>query len=60
MCPRSPQRSEDSSWPPWRGPVRRLGELPLMYQPGEQWQYQISSDLVGVLVSRVTGRPFEE
>ncbi|MGW4411105.1 serine hydrolase domain-containing protein, partial [Nonomuraea sp. NPDC004702] len=40
--------------------MRRLGELPLMYQPGEQWQYQISSDLVGVLVSRVTGRPFEE
>ncbi|MEV4372128.1 serine hydrolase domain-containing protein [Nonomuraea sp. NPDC049637] len=40
--------------------LRRLGELPLMYQPGEQWQYHISSDLVGVLVSRVTGRPFEE
>lgn len=40
--------------------MRRLGELPLMHQPGERWQYQISSDLVGVLVSRVTGRPFEE
>ncbi|GAA4213055.1 serine hydrolase domain-containing protein [Microbispora amethystogenes] len=40
--------------------MRRLGELPLMHQPGERWQYQISSDLVGVLVSRVTGRSFEE
>ncbi|MEV0614721.1 serine hydrolase domain-containing protein [Nonomuraea sp. NPDC050404] len=40
--------------------MRRLGELPLQYQPGERWQYQISSDLVGVLVSRVTGRPFED
>ncbi|MGW0486081.1 serine hydrolase domain-containing protein [Nonomuraea sp. NPDC003214] len=40
--------------------MRRLGELPLMHQPGEQWQYQISSDLVGVLVSRVTGQSFEE
>jgi CubicO group peptidase (beta-lactamase class C family) len=39
--------------------MRRLGALPLMHQPGECWQYQISSDLVGVLVSRVTGRPFE-
>ncbi|WUM82101.1 beta-lactamase family protein [Streptomyces sp. NBC_00328] len=39
--------------------MRRLGSLPLMYQPGERWQYQISSDLVGVLVSRVTGRSFE-
>ncbi|ETK34884.1 serine hydrolase domain-containing protein [Microbispora sp. ATCC PTA-5024] len=40
--------------------MRRLGELPLMYQPGERWQYHISSDLLGVLVARVTGRPFEE
>ncbi|MEU4325296.1 serine hydrolase domain-containing protein [Nonomuraea dietziae] len=40
--------------------MRRLGELPLMHQPGEHWQYQISSDLVGVLVSRVTGQSFEE
>ncbi|MFI6639103.1 serine hydrolase domain-containing protein [Streptomyces sp. NPDC050504] len=39
--------------------MRRLGELPLMHQPGEQWQYQIASDLLGVLVSRVTGQSFE-
>ncbi|MER7506251.1 serine hydrolase domain-containing protein [Nonomuraea pusilla] len=39
--------------------MRRLGELPLMHQPGERWQYHISSDLLGVLVARVTGRPFE-
>ncbi|MET8862785.1 serine hydrolase domain-containing protein [Nonomuraea sp. NPDC004580] len=38
--------------------MRRLGELPLMHQPGAQWQYQISSDLVGVLVSRVSGQAF--
>jgi CubicO group peptidase (beta-lactamase class C family) len=40
--------------------MRRLGELPLQYQPGERWQYHISNDLVGVLVSRVAGRSFEE
>src|SRR3954466_5528328 len=39
--------------------MRRLGELPLMHQPGERWQYQISSDLLGVLVARGTGQPFE-
>jgi CubicO group peptidase (beta-lactamase class C family) len=38
--------------------MRRLGTLPLMYQPGERWQYQISSDLLGVLVARVTGQSF--
>lgn len=40
--------------------MRRLGTLPLMYQPGERWQYQIASDVLGVLVSRVTGQPFED
>ncbi|MFC4059164.1 serine hydrolase domain-containing protein [Planomonospora corallina] len=40
--------------------MRRLGELPLMHQPGQRWQYHISDDLLGVLVARVTGRPFEE
>ncbi|WP_432145226.1 serine hydrolase domain-containing protein [Streptomyces sp. bgisy084] len=39
--------------------MRRLGTLPLMYQPGERWQYNISDDVLGVLVARVTGRPFE-
>lgn len=39
--------------------LRRLGTLPLMRQPGEQWQYHISNDLLGVLVSRVTGQSFE-
>ncbi|BCY11447.1 serine hydrolase [Actinoplanes sp. L3-i22] len=38
--------------------MRRLGTLPLMHQPGERWQYQISSDLLGVLVARVTGQSF--
>ncbi|MER5883188.1 serine hydrolase domain-containing protein [Streptomyces sp. NPDC001941] len=40
--------------------IRRLGTLPLMHQPGERWQYHISSDLVGVLVARVSGRSFGE
>ncbi|WP_380285919.1 serine hydrolase domain-containing protein [Kitasatospora purpeofusca] len=39
--------------------LRRLGTLPLMNQPGERWQYQIASDVLGVLVARVTGQPFE-
>lgn len=47
---------------PMPGPdewMRRLGTLPLMYQPGEQWQYQISHDVLGVLVARVTGQSYE-
>ncbi|MEO3811124.1 serine hydrolase domain-containing protein [Sphaerisporangium sp. B11E5] len=48
---------------PMPGPdewMRRLSELPLMYQPGERWQYQISHDVLSVLVARVTGQSFEE
>ncbi|MFW5418111.1 beta-lactamase family protein [Nocardiopsis sp. CNT-189] len=39
--------------------MRRLGALPLAHHPGERWQYHIAADLVGVLVARVTGEPFE-
>jgi CubicO group peptidase (beta-lactamase class C family) len=39
--------------------MRRLGTLPLMYQPGERWQYHVSHDVLGVLVARITGQPFE-
>jgi CubicO group peptidase (beta-lactamase class C family) len=30
-----------------------------MYHPGERWQYNISNDVLGVLVARVTGQSFE-
>jgi CubicO group peptidase (beta-lactamase class C family) len=38
--------------------MRRLGELPLMYQPGERWLYNTSCDLLGVLAARVSGKSF--
>ncbi|WP_437087172.1 serine hydrolase domain-containing protein [Streptomyces sp. enrichment culture] len=40
--------------------IKQLGALPLMYQPGERWQYHVGSDVLGVLVARVAGRPFGE
>lgn len=39
--------------------MRRLGELPLIAQPGELWRYHTASDVLGVLISRVTGQPLE-
>ncbi|MER7730085.1 serine hydrolase domain-containing protein [Streptomyces erythrochromogenes] len=39
--------------------IRRLGALPLTYQPGERWLYNVSDDVLGVLVARVTGQSFE-
>jgi CubicO group peptidase (beta-lactamase class C family) len=39
--------------------MRRLGSLPLMHQPGEQWMYNTGSDVLGVLIARASGRPLE-
>lgn len=37
-----------------------LASLPLMAQPGERWMYNTSADLLGVLISRVSGQSFGE
>ena len=37
--------------------LRRLLELPLVFQPGEGWRYHHSFGVLGILISRVTGRP---
>jgi CubicO group peptidase (beta-lactamase class C family) len=39
--------------------IRRLGSLPLMHQPGEKWTYHTGSDVLGVLIARASGQPFE-
>ncbi len=36
--------------------LRNLGSLPLLAQPGEQWMYQVSADVLGVLVARISGQ----
>lgn len=37
--------------------LARLAQLPLAFQPGEGWRYHHSFGILGVLISRVTGRP---
>ena len=34
-----------------------LGRLPLAHQPGEQWLYHMSAEILGVLIARVAGMP---
>lgn len=41
----------------WLG---RLTELPLAFQPGEGWRYHHSFGVLGILISRVTGRSLGE
>src|SRR5690349_15184980 len=51
--PPSPTTPPPDEW------VRRLGTLPLMHQPGEQWMYGTGSDVLGVLIARASGQPLE-
>ena len=39
--------------------IRRFGELPLLHQPGERWMYNTGSEVLGVLIARASGQPFE-
>jgi CubicO group peptidase (beta-lactamase class C family) len=55
----------DSGPPSPQGPpapdrwMRSLGDFPLMYQPGERWMYNTGSDVLGVLIARAAGQPFD-
>jgi CubicO group peptidase (beta-lactamase class C family) len=40
--------------------VRRASALPLLLQPGTRWSYGISTDLLGVVVARASGRSLPE
>ncbi len=40
--------------------LRRFATLPLIAQPGERWLYNTSASLLGVLLSRACGLPYEE
>ena len=37
-----------------------LSRIPLLHQPGEAWLYNTCSDILGVLIARVSGRPLPE
>ena len=39
--------------------LRRFATLPLMHQPGERWLYGTGSNVLGVLIARAAGQPFD-
>ncbi len=40
--------------------MKRLGALPLVYQPGERWLYHTGSEVLGVLIARASGMSFAD
>ncbi len=39
---------------------RRLAGVPLLYQPGTQWEYSIAVDVQAALVEKLSGQPFAD
>jgi CubicO group peptidase (beta-lactamase class C family) len=39
--------------------IEKLATLPLEFSPGEAWNYSVSTDVLGYLVGKVSGKPFE-
>jgi CubicO group peptidase (beta-lactamase class C family) len=40
--------------------VRALAKLPLLFNPGDRWEYSLSVDVLGRLVEVVSGEPLDE
>lgn len=39
--------------------VRAWAELPLMFQPGAEWNYSVATDVLGRLVEVISGKPLD-
>jgi CubicO group peptidase (beta-lactamase class C family) len=40
--------------------VEALATLPLEFSPGEAWNYSVSTDILGYLIGKIEGKPFEQ
>jgi CubicO group peptidase (beta-lactamase class C family) len=40
--------------------VQHLAKLPLLFNPGDRWEYSLSVDVLGRLVEVVSGMPFDQ
>jgi CubicO group peptidase (beta-lactamase class C family) len=40
--------------------MKALGELPLLYPPGERFHYSHATDVLGFIIGRIAGKPFRE
>lgn len=40
--------------------VARIAAVPLIDQPGERWYYSVASSLLGAVIERASGMPFED
>ena len=40
--------------------IEDLAKMPLEFSPGEAWNYSVSTDVIGYLIGKISGKPFEQ
>jgi CubicO group peptidase (beta-lactamase class C family) len=40
--------------------IEDLAKIPLEFSPGEAWNYSVSTDVIGYLIGKISGVPFEQ
>jgi CubicO group peptidase (beta-lactamase class C family) len=40
--------------------VKRLAGVPLLFNPGDRWEYGLSVDVLGRLVEVISGKPLDQ
>ncbi len=40
--------------------IEDLAKIPLEFSPGEAWNYSVATDVLGYLVGKISGQPFEQ
>jgi len=43
-----------------RSMIDDLANIPLEFSPGEAWNYSVSTDVIGYLIGKISGKPFEQ
>jgi CubicO group peptidase (beta-lactamase class C family) len=42
------------------GMIEALGKMPLEFSPGSAWNYSMSTDVLGYLIGRLSGEPYQD
>ena len=40
--------------------IADLAKIPLEFSPGEAWNYSVATDVIGYLIGKISGQPFEQ
>jgi CubicO group peptidase (beta-lactamase class C family) len=40
--------------------IEQLAKIPLEFSPGEAWNYSVATDVIGYLIGKISGKPFEQ